>query len=182
MKLPLGDAYFQRLVRQQRGDVARVVVVPYASAPRTATAASLRALLGQALGDGVELEIAPTLAFGVEDVPTAVPALAADSTLAIALFDLTATPEAESQGRFARRLALCAPVGAATIVVVDEAGFKQRFGAGSERLAQRRDAWGRFVETLGSLAVFVDVDAADVEDGARAVQLALRSPVARGEG
>jgi pimeloyl-ACP methyl ester carboxylesterase len=97
----------------------------------------------------------------------------------VALFDLSATPEAESQGRFATQLAARAPAGAATIVLVDEAAFRQRFGGDSARLAQRRDAWRAFGEALGSLTVCIDLDSPDHAGASRALQLAMRSPVAK---
>ena len=103
----------------------------------------------------------------------------AGTTLAVALFDLAATPEAENQGRFAQQLAARAQAGSATIVLIDEAAFRQRFGAQSERLTQRRDAWRVFAETIGTLPVFADLDAPDLEAAPRALQLAMRSPVAR---
>ena len=187
--LPMGDAYFQRLARLQHGDVARVVVLPYASTPNAQAALGLQAVLGPALGDGLKLRIAPTAAFGAEDdVGGAGTSLAAGTTLVVALFDLSATPEAESQGRFVQQLAARAPAGAATIVLVDEAVFKQRFSGDPMRLTQRRDAWRVFAEALGTVAVCVDLDAPDVPDvpsapsvtgAVRALQSALRSPVAR---
>ena len=175
--LPLGDAYFQRLARLQHGDVARVVVLPYASTPSAQAALGLQALLLPALGDGLQLRIAPTAAFGAEDEAGA--ALDAGTTLAIALFELSATPEAESQGRFAQQLAGRAPLGAATIVLVDEAAFKQRFGGDSARLAQRRDAWRVFGDALGTSTVCVDLDSPDLAGASHAVQLAMRGPIAR---
>ncbi|HZT56674.1 MAG TPA: DUF2868 domain-containing protein [Burkholderiaceae bacterium] len=178
--LPLADAYFQRLARLQRGDVAHVVVQPYAATPSAQAALGLRSLLAPALGDGLQLRVAPTAAFGAEDADDSAAALDAGTTLAIALFDLAATPEAESQGRFAQQLAQRAPAGAATILLVDEAGFRQRFGADSARLAQRRDAWRVFGEALGTLPVCVDLGAPDVPGATRALQLALRSPLNRG--
>lgn len=174
--LPLGDAYFQRLARLQHGDVARVVALPYANTPGGQAALGLQALLVPALGEGLQLRIAPTAAFGAEDNEGA--ALDADTTLAIALFDLSATPEAESQGRFAQQLAARAPAGAATILLVDEAGFKQRFGADSARLAQRREAWRVFAQALGTQPVCVDLDAPDIAGASRAIQSAMRGPVA----
>ena len=182
LALPLGDAYFQRLARLQHGDVARVVVQPYAMTPTAQAALGLQALLARALGDGLQLRVVPTAAFGAEDEAASAAldaALDARTTLAIALFALSATPEAESQGRFATQLAARAPAGAATIVLVDEAAFKERFGGDSARLAQRRDAWRAFGEALGSLTVCVDLDSPDHAGAWRALQLAMHSPVAR---
>ncbi len=179
--LPANDPYFERLARQRRGDVPQVAVLPYASTPLPQAVLGLQALLAPALGDGMELRVLPTTAFGAEDDAAALTVPMPGTTLAIALFDLAATPEAESQGRFALRLARGAPAGAATILLVDEAGFRERFGTDSARLAQRRDAWCAFGERLGTLPVFVDLAAPDIAAAPRALELAMRRPVARGD-
>ena len=177
--LPLGDPYFQQLARQQRGDVARVVVVPYASTPSAQAAPGLRAVLAPALGDSVQVQFAATLAFGAEDDASEHAALPAGTALVVALFDLAATPEAESQGRFAQRLAGRAPAGAATILLIDEASFRRRFGGDSQRIGQRRAAWRRFAEGLGTAPVFVDLEAPHLGAASGALQFAMRSPVVR---
>lgn len=178
LALPLGEAYFQRLIRARTGGVARVVVVPYASPPGPQAVAALHRLLVPPLGDGLHLEFAPTASFGAEDAAAA--ALAPGTTLAIALFDLTATPEAENQGRFAERLAARAPAGAPTLIVIDEAEFARRFHSDPARLAQRRDAWRAFAEGCGTLPVFADFslpDAPDPQAAERGVVAALSRPV-----
>ena len=177
VELPPGDAYFQRLTNQLSGNTAQVVVLPYASTPNPQAALGLRALLAPVLGVGLELQIAPTTAFGAED--SAAAPIAPGTTLVIALFDLTATPEADSQGRFVQQLAARAPAGAATVVLIDEAAFKLRFRDDAHRLAQRRDAWRGFAEGLGSVPVFGDLAAADPAAGMESLQPALRSPVGR---
>ena len=183
VELPLGDAYFQRLTNQLSGNTAHVVVLPYASTPNPQAVLGLRALLAPVLGDGLQLQIAPTTAFGAEDDATA--PIEAGTTLVIALFELTATPEADSQGRFAQQLAARAPAGAATVLLIDEAAFRQRFRTDAQRLAQRRNAWRGFAETLGSVAVFIDLAAPGLAAGMRedqagqALRRALRTPVGR---
>ncbi len=173
--LPLADPYFQRLLQQQRADIARVYVLPYAQTPSAQAALGLRALLAPLLGEAMQLRIAPTLAFGAEDdVGLGVPA---DTTLAIALFDLTATPEAENHGRFIERLAASAPPAATTIVLIDEAGFVRRFGAASDRVAQRREAWRRLAARMSAEPAFADLEASLVAAGARAIRAALAAPV-----
>jgi len=170
--LPLDGAYFQRLVRAQQGEVARVFVVPYANAPGPQAGLTLNALLDKALGDAVQIEVANTLAFGAEDEAHALPLPPAGTTLAVAMFDLAATPEAENQGCFARQLAAHAP----TIMLIDETAFARRFKHDPTRLLQRRDAWRVFASALGTTPVFVNSDAID-EAAARGVTLAMRSPV-----
>ncbi|MES2991352.1 MAG: DUF2868 domain-containing protein [Pseudomonadota bacterium] len=177
--LPLAEPYFQRLARLQQGDVAQVAVLPYASAPGAHAAAGLQALLVPALGDGTQLRVLATTAFGAEDELHAAAELTAGTTLAIALFDLSATPERETQGRFAQQLAARAPAGAATVVLVDETAFAARFAADPARLAQRREAWRAFADSLGTVPVFAHLAAPDTAATTRALQLAMRSPVTR---
>ncbi|MBS0444753.1 MAG: DUF2868 domain-containing protein [Proteobacteria bacterium] len=171
--LPLDDPYFQRLLRAQRGDAARVVVLPYAQTPGAQAALNLRTLLAASLGDTMTLRIAATIPHGAED--DAVLDVAADTTLAIALFDLAATPEAENQGRFIARSAAALPAGAATMVLVDEAAFVRRFGRTGDRLPQRRAAWRQLVEPLGGEPVFADLDSASSDR--TALQAALAAPL-----
>ena len=175
--LPLADPYFQRLTQLQRGDAARVQVLPYANTPTPQAVLGLRALLADAFGERASLQIAPTLAFGAEDDAAAQHTLPSGTTLAVALFDLAATPEAENQGRFVRLLAARAPAGAATIMLVDDTGFVRRFGSDTTRLAQRREAWRHFAETLTSVPVFAALDAPDLAATRRALQAAMSAPV-----
>jgi hypothetical protein len=172
MALPLTGPYFEQLLRAREGEVARVVVVPYASTPSAATALALRALLAKSLGDTVQVEIGATIAFGTEDDADALAPPPAGTTLVVALFDLTATPEAEQQGRFVRGLA----AHASTIVMLDETAFAQRFANDAARLAQRRDAWRVLAVELGTVPVFVDAASPD-EARADALAQALRRPV-----
>ena len=175
--LPLSDAYYQRLLRLQQGDVGRVYVAPYASTPGAQVLPALRALLSPTLGDALQIEIAPTLAFGGEDDPGRVPVPPPGTTLAVALFDLSATPEAENQGHFARALAAGAPAGASAIMLIDEAAFARRFQADPTRLAQRREAWRLLAQACGTLPVFTDFSAPDAAVIAQDLQLAMRSPL-----
>ena len=170
--LPLTAPYFERLVRAREGEAARVFVAPYASTPTARAALALHTLLATALGDALQIEIAPTFAFGAEDDADASTVLPAGTTLAVALFDLAATPEAENQGRFARQLAAHAP----TVVLVDEGAFTERFRSDAARLAQRRDAWRSFAAALGTSVVFFNGSAAEAL-GADVLLLAMRSPV-----
>ena len=175
--LPLAEPYFQRLTQLQRGDLARVLVLPYANTPTPQAVLGLRALLADAFGERAALQIAPTLAFGAEDDAAAQHPLPPGTTLAVALFDLAATPEAENHGRFVRLLAARAPVGAATIVLVDDTGFVRRFGSDTTRLTQRREAWRLFAESLASVPVFAALDAPDLAATRRALQAAMSAPV-----
>lgn len=114
---------------------SRFWVLPLGQAPAPQAVAALQALLALRFGTGVQLQIAPPLAWGDEDRPPPVPA----GARAVLLVDLATTPEAEVQGRLLQALA-----GARPLVVADETGFVQRFGRG-ERLLQRQAAWRALV-------------------------------------
>ncbi|CAN5184533.1 hypothetical protein BH11PSE9_BH11PSE9_03120 [soil metagenome] len=187
--LPSNDPYFQRLLRHRSGDAAHVVVLPYAQAPSAAALRSLQAVFSRVFGESMQITVAPTIAFGAEDDEVNRAAVPAQATLAVALFDLSATPEAENHARFAQRLASsnaaaesagapgtsCAPV----ILLIDEASFIRRFGATADRLPQRRSAWQKLAESVSTLPVFVNLDAPDLAAVEAAVQRALVAPVSR---
>ena len=168
--LSLDEPYFQRLLLQQRGGAMPIRVWPHARAPDAPTLATLKRLFARVFGEGASLHIAPTVAYGAEHEPSGA---AADGALRVTLFDLGATPEAESQGRLLR--ALTAPAAAPPLVLVDEAAFVQRFGAGSSRLAERRQAWRSLADAMGSPAVFVDLQASDLAAAEEALQQAMQA-------
>ena len=95
-------------------------------------------------------------------------------------FDLSATPEAENHARFVRQLAAALTKGASVLVLIDEAAFKRRFESMPQRLAQRREAWRAMCAELGTLPVFVDLDAPEPVATCTALQAALEQPVRAG--
>ncbi len=116
-----------------------VLVLPYSyalDAPRQAGLVDLLARQGQAA------LLLPSLPLGAEDLPTlGLPAT--HPAEVIALFALTATPEAESHGAFVRALAVRLRGQGSLQVLVDESGFRKRFGgaSGAQRRRQRQAAW-----------------------------------------
>lgn len=181
--LPLDDAYFQRLIRQQQGDHARVQVLPYAQSPGPASTLGLRSVLAATFGDAVQLDVLPTADYGSDVIAATV---TTGATASIALFDLGATPETESQGRYLRELAARA-VGSGSrsasptiVMLVDEAAFKRRFAGSAERVAQRRAAWQQLAASLGTVAVLIDLERPDLPAAGRALQSALERPVQAG--
>ncbi len=174
--LPLDSAYFQRLIRQQQGAHARVQVLPYAQAPAAASTLGLRNVLAATFGDAVQLDVLPTTAYGSEVDASPAPK---GTTASIALFDLAATPEADSQGRYLRGLATRgAELGATPLVMlVDESSFKRRFAGSAERVAQRSAAWQQLAASLGTVAVLIDLERPDLPAAGRALQSALDRPV-----
>jgi hypothetical protein len=168
VELPL-DGYFQRLLRQQNGGDALVQVLPHAFAAGAQAALGLRSLLATAFGPTVQLRLADATAFGDEDVAAGAEPGAA---LRVALFDLGATPEADSQGRFVQALRQAAP-GVPHLMVVDEAAFARRFGALADRMAERRAAWQRLADDLGCTVLCVDLDRPDPARAAALLEGAL---------
>jgi Protein of unknown function (DUF2868) len=174
--LPLDEPYFQRLLRLGAGGAARVVVVPHAATPSPQATLGLRALLAATLGNTSRLDvrIAPLVPFGAEDVAPG--EIGADTTHAIALFDLAATPEAEHQTRFLRTLAAALPKGAVLVAIVDASAFARRFAGVDSRVAERREAWRVWSEGAGTAAVTVDLESADAAGAEPYLQAALSSP------
>ncbi len=171
--LPLDEAYFQRLLRLRKGGPARVSVHPYGSAPEPQATLALRAVLAAALGQRLDVTVAPMVGFGGEDDRP--PAVDPACTHAIALFDLGATPEIENQGRFLRALRAAAPSGVPVVAVVDGAAFAKRFAGVGARVAERRDAWRAWGEALGTAPVVVDLDDGSGDSAARDLESALSS-------
>jgi len=169
--LPLDEPYFQRLLRLGGGGAARVVVVPYAAMPSPQATLGLRSLLAATLGTRLDVRIAPLVAFGDEDVATG--DIGADTTHAIALFDLGATPEAQHQTRFVTSLVAALPKGAVLAAIVDMSAFARRFAALESRIAERREAWRVWGEGAGAAVVAVDLESADVAGAEPFLQAAL---------
>ena len=136
----------------------------------------MRALLAATLGNTTRLDvrIAPLVPFGAEDVGPG--EIGADTTHAIALFDLAATPEAEHQTRFLRTLAAALPKGAVLAAVVDASAFARRFAGLDSRVAERREAWRLWSQGAGTAAVTVDLESTDAAGAEPYLQAALSSP------
>lgn len=172
--LALDAPYFQQLLRQHRSQPARVRVWPHAATPTAAATLGLRSACAQAWGDNVVVEVGPAVGFGDEDLAVdPVP----DTSIAIALFDLAATPEAEQQGRLLETLVARLPAAVPVVMVIDEAAFRARLGGFPERLAQRRTAWSTLAAAYGTVPVFVDLTESPGETDAAGLEAALDRPV-----
>jgi hypothetical protein len=159
LALPLDAPYFVRLQHAAQAAPRPVTVLPYSYRLGAVQQAGLAAALAAVLGPGVQPRLAEALPLGAEDaLAEALPPDRADSV--VALFALTATPERESHGAFLQALARLVAAGELQ-VLVDESGFRARFGAaadGAARLAQRHAAWQRLLHELSLPAPhFVDL-------------------------
>ncbi len=138
----------------------------------------LRALLEATFGARLDVRIAPLVPFGAEDIAPA--GIGADTTHAIALFDLGATPEAEHQTRFVQAIAAALPKGAVLAAIVDAAPFQRRFAGLDGRITERRESWRLWGESAGTPTLTVDLESADVASAEPYLQAALsRAPEPR---
>jgi hypothetical protein len=168
----LDDAYFQRLLRGYREEVAHVRIVPYGYTPSPRATLALGELVGRVLGPQRSLEVVNSVPFGGEDaIPDEV--AAAPLALAVALFAMTATPEPEHHGAFVRAVAARLPPGAVLAVIVDESGFAERFADDPQRRKERRNAWRQMLATRSVEPVFVELEAADLDRAERELAQAL---------
>jgi len=170
LPVALGDAYFLRLLRGLHDGPVPVRVVPYSFTPDPSAATTLTAILGRAAGGNAEVTLAPVVAYGADEVaavavtPPAWPVL---------LFNLAATPEAETHGAFLAAMAAQATAGEPLLVVIDEAGLRARMGDDAARLEARRALWRRLCDDHQCAALFIDLAAPDFAAAERALDAAL---------
>jgi hypothetical protein len=174
MSLPVDAADFTRFGRWHPGGTAPLVqVLPYAQLPGAQAALGLRELLASELGDDVVVKMADLTAIG-DEAAAAARAGHTAAVLRAALVDLGATPEDEHHGRLARALAEAQPP-APTLLLLDEAAYRIRFGSLPGRLQERREAWLNFANEHGLRAAIVNLDQPDQAEGRAALQQALAS-------
>ncbi|MDO8418968.1 MAG: DUF2868 domain-containing protein [Rubrivivax sp.] len=169
--LPGDDPYFQRLLREHRGGIPRVQVLPHGAAPTPQAALGLRALLARVLGPGLQLTVAAPTPYGDEEAAERIAAEPA-TTLRLALVDLGATPEDDTHGRFLRALRAAAP-GVPVLLLADASAFDRRFAGLPERGAERRRAWQQLAEAQGVSWVAVALDTPDLAAAEAAFEAAL---------
>ena len=149
-------AYFRSTFGGVVGSVERgvVLVAPYAYEPESASLERLRAWLPEVVGASLPVDLRASVGYGGED-----DFLAAFSErgggvadVVVLLFNMASTPEDENHGKLlsaARdRLARERPE-AQLLVVIDESPYAARMGNESARVAERREAWRKFVAARG---------------------------------
>jgi hypothetical protein len=174
--IPLDEGYFAALERAQRGEAARILVLPYNHEPSPGASRHLEQLLGRALGSELALQLLPPVAYGNEEQAGEALRTAPPLALAAALLAATATPEAETHGRFLESAAKALPPGTPLLVLVDEAAFVARFGndaTARRRRDERRQAWVRLLAEDDRAPVFIELGADDVSAAASSLQKAL---------
>jgi hypothetical protein len=172
--LALDAPYFRRLARAWRSGTTRVRVIPYSYDVPARSRAGLEAALTRALETPIASAWAEPVRYG-DDPPgddtrsdaTAVPADA------IALFNLSATPEAENHVAFVSMLARGRDAAAAPIVIVDTSEFAARFHGQPGRIAEREAAWRDAFESASMTPIFMRLAAPDLDADAAALAAAL---------
>ncbi len=168
LPIALDDGYFQNLRRRHSGTAAQVQVIPYSYQPTTGSAGGISRLVQQIYGAETKVAVAPTVALGGEDHLGARLAGAGPVTATIALFSLAATPEVENHGAFVAALDAALPAQAVVIALVDESAFLRRFGADSQRLAERRAIWRRILASRVDIEpVFAALEDEDLSEASR---------------
>jgi len=171
------DFYVRRLLREASGAGAMVRIVPYSFHPPPAALRRLQQLLAAALGESARIEVDPPIAYGGEDEWLAAARFGADTDHLIILFNLAATPEAETHGVMVSgiRAALRRErSGAALAAILDETGYRERLSgqAGAEaRIDGRHRAWAQVLQ--GAPHVSVDLSGEDEAALIRKLESAL---------
>lgn len=189
-RLPVGrpdDGYARRLLRSSRGESASVRVVPYSYRLPDRSAERLGDALKDVLGVGTRVNVSPPVPYGAEDEWLAgAAALPGVADHVIALFNLSATPEAENQGAFLEGLRRIVEArGGRLTVLLDEAAFRQRLSgqaADQARLEARRSAWRAVVAPHGTEVIGLDLDEDEPGQLLRRLEDGLLGSSLRGSG
>ncbi len=162
MPLPssLGD-YLRRAFAEVEGVVERplAMVMPYAYAPGAAALTRLLGWLPSVTAADARIDATDPLPYGEEArFLASLGERGADRARFVVLpFSLATTPEDENHGAVLQGvrdwLAARRP-GASVVVVIDEAPYEARLGGASERVAERRELWRRFVRSRGLEPLF----------------------------
>lgn len=163
--LPAGFMAYARKILVQTGRVSglRVHVYTYAYEASSDSLAGLGALMADALGGEVKVEVRGSVAYGEEDAFSErlarQPLAAADSY--VLLMSLSSTPESENHGVLISTLQRALrDRSAALLVLIDESPFAARLGddpALAARRSERARAWREFVSALGETACIVEL-------------------------
>jgi len=139
---PLPDPSLAQDPDTSHGDGAGQYVLAIPCGWRMSEAA-LRALtleLRRQAGSLAQLDVAPGVAPEQADDPQGLPVLAAASRV-IVVFNLSATPERETHGRFLLALQRRMTRGVPLEAWIDETAFASRFAGQPQRLVERHAAW-----------------------------------------
>lgn len=161
------DFHTRRLLRGARDAGALVRIVPYSFRLAPDDEQRLTALLGGVLGDRAQVAVESPVAFGADDAWLDALTVDPETDHLVVLFNLSATPEAETHGAFVARLKARIEgdrSGAALTVIIDESAYHQRLAgqAGSaRRLDARRLAWKSVISHSGVSPLVLNLSSDD---------------------
>jgi hypothetical protein len=156
-------AHFRTAFAAVEGAVARAraIVMPFACELSPAALARLIAWIPGAAGGTVDIEARDGIPYGEEERFLAEFASRGGegADIVVMPFSLATTPEDENHGTVLAgvRQRMEARPQSRLVVVIDEAPYAERMGGAPERIAQRREAWRRFVEAHGLQPVFLSL-------------------------
>jgi hypothetical protein len=169
------DAGYLQAMHREHGTrrPQQVVVLPHVQAPSAQATLALRAALVPTLGERLQLDLLPPVPFGQEE-EAPVDSAVRGGGLVVLWFDLTATPEAEQQGRLVARVAqavqaMRGDARALPLLLLDETAFSRRFANDRERRGQRREVWRAMAQAHGLRPLFVELEAGDAAEREQAV-------------
>lgn len=161
------DFHTRRLLRDARDIGAVVRVVPYSFRLTPEASQRLTGLLTAVLGDRAQVTVDTPFAFGTDDAWLDALTIDPETDHIVVLFNLSATPEAETHGAFVNQLKTrIARVrgGPALTVLVDGSAYGERLAgqAGSaQRLEARRLAWKSVIDRTGASHLTLDLASDD---------------------
>lgn len=161
------DFQTRRLLRDARDVGALVRVVPYSFRMPSGVEDRLTGLLKGVLGDRARVQVDAPVAFGTDDPWLEALSIDPDTDHVVVLFNLAATPEAETHGAFVARIKAHIDQdrgGAALTAVIDESAYGQRLAgqAGfAQRLEARRKAWTSVIGRSGVPELALDLSSED---------------------
>lgn len=164
--------YFESLARVWRGDAASLVVVPYSYGVAADQRNNLGRLLGQVHGADAQITMTDSVTPAEED-HWQLPAGQPTPAIVLLLYAMTATPEAETHGRFAHQVRTGLSPSTVLVAVIDESRFRERFAQQPGRIDQRRRAWQAVLGARALAPVFVDLS----QPGDEAIASALTEAI-----
>jgi hypothetical protein len=186
--LPAAFLPYARSILRETGRVSGLTagVVSYAYTPAQDALAGLRALLADALGAELKIQVRSSVAYGDEDnfasQLTASPLPPADCQ--ILLMNAAATPESENHGAMIEVMQRGTSKQSGYLLVIDESAYVARMQADASlapRIAERARNWRAFAAVRNQPSTVVDLSrlraGAEPDPAVRSdIQEALRRP------
>jgi hypothetical protein len=141
--------YARRALHAGRGATTRVEIVYYSCAPDAALRERLHTILQEHAGARAVIRDGASLDYGDGPERVALPDNSSGPGLAVVVFPLAQTPEAEVHGEFVEGLReRLDRAGWPLLVALETATYRRRVGS-ADRVRERRATWDRLLRDLG---------------------------------